>query len=469
MSKSAPPAPDYIGAANAQSEGSQELANQQNYANRPNVTTPWGSQTWDTSQTVDPSTGKPVTQWNSNVQLSPEQQAALDSQLSIQQGRSQAAETLLGQATSAFQQPANWDSLPQRGENIDASGLNTSALPSGAVRNDSFNPGSGPEQINAFGFGDIQRGLNGDSSAYRDRAQDAITQLQAPMLQQRREQLESQLANQGLARGTQAWDREMMSLRDQEDRAHLSAIGEGRNESAFMFGQDLQAGQFRNQAQAQAFGQGAQATQLNNQAAGQEFAQNQGRAAFENQSGQAEFTNLMELARQGDARAVQALNAQIAAGNFNNQNRQGAIQESALRRSQSLNELNALLTGQQVNMPQFQEGKSAAGGQTADLMGAMTNQYGGAIDAFNAKQSGTNQAIGSAAMMAAMYFSDERLKENIETVGRFENGCRMVAFDFKGVPGRYIGVIAQELAEIQPDAVVADETGFLMVDYSKVQ
>src|SRR5262245_17581980 len=115
---SAPPPPDYRGAAQEQSTASKEIATQQTFANRPELYTPWGQQTWQASAGTDPATGQPITRWRSDIALSPEQQAALDAQMGIQTGRSQAAETLLGQATGAFQTPFDWESLPDVG-NLD--------------------------------------------------------------------------------------------------------------------------------------------------------------------------------------------------------------------------------------------------------------------------------------------------------------------------------------------------------------
>jgi hypothetical protein len=50
----------------------------QNYANRPTINTPWGSQSWQTQAGIDPSTGQSVTQWTQNTNLTPQSQAALD-------------------------------------------------------------------------------------------------------------------------------------------------------------------------------------------------------------------------------------------------------------------------------------------------------------------------------------------------------------------------------------------------------
>ncbi len=44
----APAAPDYLGAAQQQAAASKELTNIQNFANRPTINTPFGSQSWDT-------------------------------------------------------------------------------------------------------------------------------------------------------------------------------------------------------------------------------------------------------------------------------------------------------------------------------------------------------------------------------------------------------------------------------------
>jgi hypothetical protein len=46
MSKSAPAPPDYVGAANVQAQASKDIAAQQTAANRPNINTPFGFQSW---------------------------------------------------------------------------------------------------------------------------------------------------------------------------------------------------------------------------------------------------------------------------------------------------------------------------------------------------------------------------------------------------------------------------------------
>lgn len=73
------------------------------------------------------------------------------------------------------------------------------------------------------------------------------------------------------------------------------------------------------------------------------------------------------------------------------------------------------------------------------------------------------------------FFSDEKLKENIEKYGELPNGVglytwewndRAVELGAEGLPT--YGVIAQDVRQYVPDAVSMGEDGYLRVDYSKV-
>ena len=383
---SAPPAPDYRGAAEETAASSREANTSQIYANRPTINTPWGQQTWDTSSSIDPSTGQQVTNWTQNVTLDPSQQRALDSQMAISEGRSSAAQDLLGQATGQFQDQIDYSAMPERTGSVDP-----------------------------FSYGGrVKSSMDQTAGDWRQTAQDAVWNAQKPMLDDRRSDVENQLANQGLARGSEAWNREMRGLDDSEARARLLSVDAGRQEAGQLFSQDLQGSNFQNQSVSQ----------------------------------QAGLDQSM--------------------GSFQNQNRQSAIAEEMQRRGYSLNELNALLTGQQVNMPQNPSNtpQSTAGRAAGvDYSGAAQNQYGAAINSTNVDNANMNSMLGSAAFM----FSDERLKEDIETVGLLPSGIRVVYYRYRGLPGRYIGVIAQEVQKIIPSAVICDPSGYLKVNYSKVQ
>jgi hypothetical protein len=62
------------------------------------------------------------------------------------------------------------------------------------------------------------------------------------------------------------------------------------------------------------------------------------------------------------------------------------------------------------------------------------------------------------------FFSDERLKENIEQVGKTNDGQNIYRYNYKGDPRSQIGLIAQEVAKDHPDAV-GKRNGYLTVDY----
>jgi len=128
--KSPPPAPDYVGAAEATAKSSRELATANTTANRPTQVTPWGTSSWASSAGVDPSTGLPVTNWTQNIELTGPQQQALDAQMRVQAGRSDLAEGLIGRAGQELGTPMDWDGLPKPAGTPDVPGFYGKNLPS---------------------------------------------------------------------------------------------------------------------------------------------------------------------------------------------------------------------------------------------------------------------------------------------------------------------------------------------------
>jgi hypothetical protein len=136
-------------------------------------------------------------------------------------------------------------------------------------------------------------------------------------------------------------------------------------------------------------------------------------------------------------------------------------------RTQSLNELNALLNGQQVNSPQMPGFSQAGVSQGANYTQAAQNQYSGAMDQYNAKASQQAGLINAGIGIAGL-FSDMRLKKDITQIGTLPNGIKIYKYRFNGGSGLEMGVLAQEVAEIMPDAVHMDPTGYLKVNYDMV-
>lgn len=86
------------------------------------------------------------------------------------------------------------------------------------------------------------------------------------------------------------------------------------------------------------------------------------------------------------------------------------------------------------------------------------------LGAFSAPAGGTSAAQGLSALFAG---SDERLKTDIERIGEDPRGFGVYRFRYvwedEGVS--HVGVMAQEMLHVMPDAVAMHPSGFLMVNY----
>jgi Chaperone of endosialidase len=65
-------------------------------------------------------------------------------------------------------------------------------------------------------------------------------------------------------------------------------------------------------------------------------------------------------------------------------------------------------------------------------------------------------------------FSDIRLKRDIAPLSRLDNGIQLYRYRYLWSDEVYVGVMAQEVLEIVPSAVVAGFDGFLRVDYGQL-
>ena len=172
----------------------------------------------------------------------------------------------------------------------------------------------------------------------------------------------------------------------QQQFGQQQASQQGQNQALQnLFGQNLQGGQFANQGLQQQFGQNQAAQQAQNAAFGQQFGQNlQGgqftNQALQNQFGQGQqqgaFANLAsgQQFNQNLQQNNQNFGQQMQASQYQNQLRQHAIAEQAQARGMSLNELNALMNGQQVASPQMPGVTPAQGGQAPNYLAAATAQ-----------------------------------------------------------------------------------------------
>jgi hypothetical protein len=174
-SASAPPPPDYAGAARETAQGNLEAARANIAANRVNQYTPYGSLEYQISG--EDKFGNPM--WRATQSLAPAQQQLLDYQNQASLGLGQLTNKGLGYVSNMLDNPFDTSKLVSTG----------------------FNP----------------------SQSY----QDAYMQRLAPQLQQGRERLDQQLANQGIPIGSEAYDRAMMQQAQRENDLLLGATTQG--------------------------------------------------------------------------------------------------------------------------------------------------------------------------------------------------------------------------------------------------
>ena len=436
MGKSTPAPPDYTGAANAQAAASKENLTTQNFANRPTINTPFGTQSWTTENRVDPASGQLVTGWTQNNTFGDTQngrnlQDALSSQIESQYKRSDLANQSMGRVEQEYSQPFNYEGLP--------------AMQSGGTPGDirtavaDYSPGLNT----SFNFGDAPAAPTYDTG-YRDRVAQSLMERMMPVQEYQNRQLQTQLSNQGFKLGSEGYKRGLDELAQRQAAERYNAFDTAGNEAQRMYGSQMGA---RQQGISEAMAQG----NFNNQALGQ-----------------AQGLDINALNAMNAAQS-QAFGLNQAYANQQNTLRQQAIAEQAQRRGMSLNEMNALLSGQQVQMPTMPTFNAAGRSETPNLMGAMQNTYQANLDAANAKNAGISNvfggltSLGAGALSGGFSFSDIRLKSNIRRVGTHCVGVGVYEYDIFGHRER--GVIAQELQRVRPDLVRQHDSGYLTVNY----
>jgi hypothetical protein len=462
---------DYAGAALAEGEMSKDLLNQQTWANRPNQVNPWGTVEWEAGSQIDPTTGEPVTQWTQNQTLSPAAQATLEQQMGLAQGRSELGNSMMGRIGQELGPGMNWDQFGQMQGINPQQQMSDENLPGlwGSVNQDrpQYQTSGTLGQLNFGGAPDVMNPQFGVQ-----RAEDAIYDRSSKRLDDKfageKEALEIKLRNQGLTEGDQAWDSSMQSFDTGKNDAYQNAMNEsimgGGQEAQRMFG--MESG-YRDQYT----GEVERAGNFGNAAGQQDFMQNMA-------AGSQGFQDVMQAANFQNQARGQAGNERMQQGAYNqdmdfrmadyyNNMRQQMINEEIGRRGQSLNEANALISGQQVGQPQFTGFSNAGVAQTPQMLAAaqMQGQQNAAdASAANAGINGLMSGVGGLAGIAgqAGMFSDRRLKRNIQKIGE-RNGINWYEYDY--VWGQHsIGVMADEV----PHASFLHPSGYLMVDYSKV-
>lgn len=337
--------------------------------------------------------------------------------------------------------------------------------------------GTGAATMNA------QTNLNSDQTLASTVAQlmsQGFTQAQAMAVADSNRKLTADTSNQAVdlsVAGTNAGNTQAASIfnatsandaaQQQAAREQAAAAGNAAAQNAgsiFNAGQDTQASEAnagRKDSASQFTASAANATQLAN----------------------ANNTLTAALANQGAIQAGANINLQgaNALGALSTQNLTDAITRAGLvdavgltQQQQQQAALQWAYTNNYVNAQEYQTrmdqlvnqslGLVPATGTTSSTGTATTTQPVG-IGSILGGLGAITQGIGTAVA------SDERLKENVETVGYDEKGRRWVDFKYLNDPEGEVhrGVIAQEVEQTDPGAVSENLFGFKMVDYAALK
>jgi len=456
----APAAPDYVGAAQEQGRQNVQASLATNYLNQANQVGPNGSLTYsyDPTQGHTLADGTFIPQTTATTTLSPEQQRLYDQNTLMSTNLNDLAIQGIGYVGDQANQPIDQNALPSLRSGLATSPFQTTAAPTGLSITGA--PSQGQYQT-AYDFGSAGAMPNAaDFAGQRDQITNAMMERLQPYIERDRAAMDTRLANQGITHGSEAynWDNNNFQKGVNDQRIAALLAGDQQQQNLFNnamgirqqgVGEAQSQGNFFNNATNSQFQQGLAASGFNNQAQGQQFGQNQQQLTNNNQANEAQF------------------NQGLASAQFENQARQQAIQEQDYFRNQPLNMLNALRSGNQVQMPSFGNVSGGSQIEAAPTYQATADSYQGAMQQYQAQMQMYGGILGGLTSLggAAIIASDRRLKRNIELLSIRPDGLGVYSYNMLWSDEPQIGVMADEVAAFRPEALGPRLGGFATVNY----
>lgn len=145
-----------------------------------------------------------------------------------------------------------------------------------------------------------------------------------------------------------------------------------------------------------------------------------------------------------------------------------AVQEALTERNQPINEITALLSGSQVSQPNF-TGNAQPQIPITDNAGIINTNYQQQLAAWQANQANVGSNIGGVlgGLGGLFALSDRRAKKDISKVGETGEGLGIYKYRYKGGGPMQLGLMAQEVEEHDPGAVMTGSDGFKRVNYAR--
>jgi hypothetical protein len=291
----------------------------------------------------------------------------------------------------------------------------------------------------------VQQIGGGDATAYLDQIKSEIKLRLQPDIDRARAREIARLDRMGLAAGMEAYDRAIENLTRQENDLNIEAELKARQDLTRQVQTEAMIGDFANKAKD---------------------------LALRHQKLRIDHGNSVNL---------QIYQAAVDLANFVFSQRNRELQERISVRGHNVNEIVALIHGGHVQVPQFAnwKGSNIAPPPVAE---SAYRSYAAELDIWKSEVAQSNQTLGAAlsfggnllggltAIGPAAVVSDQRVKRDIVRIDNDPRGFGWYSYRYQWEPVgvRHIGVMAQELLEHMPDAVVFLPSGLLAVDYGRV-
>lgn len=117
-------------------------------------------------------------------------------------------------------------------------------------------------------------------------------------------------------------------------------------------------------------------------------------------------------------------------------------------------------------LPDLLRGLFGQSGTTSGVTNGTTNSTGTTTSngTTSTNPSGMSD-LGDIAAIASLFLSDRRLKRDVVKIGERPDGLGVYSYRYLSGVARYIGVMAQEVLNLKPEAVVTLPSGWLAVNY----
>lgn len=390
--------------------------------------------------------GYEVPTYTATQSLSPSQQAIFNQSQTAQKNLAATAADRSAFLQSYLGKPMDYSGVPAAG--------NASSLTMPNYQK--F--GDGPQlQSQIDNAGEITRNYGPADQSYSTNTkavEDAMYSRLNPQMDQQRAALETQLANQGIRVGSDAYANSMKILNQGQNDQRTSVLLASGQEQSRLADLDAQRAGFQNAAQAQ------------------QYSQNANNATFGNTQLQQMFANENQVTGQNNQLQDSALNAQLSRFNAQNQAHTQGLSEAYAARQQPLNEITGLLNGSQIQQPNFVNTNMPTI-PTVDYAGLVNDNYNQRLAIAQQQAQASQGILGGLFGLGGKLIGlsdDDAKRDKSRVIDLDDNGTGLWTYNYKddpkGTPKR-LGLMASEVEKSVPEAVSRRPDGYRQVDYGK--